>query len=182
MTGVQTCALPIYFNIEVLEESTSRLHIANLEEPTILKYNSRANGYNVAKGGYGGDLGPEANTKRTETIKNWSPEQREAYAKKIRNRNLGKTKDNDAGRKSQSEKITGNQFRLGKPHSIAGRAKISEANKGKIRSEKARQNYSESAKINKNGTRFAERRASCLCCCKEWDIGNFTQHIKRNIK
>lgn len=167
------------FTIELLTENASRSVISKLEEPTILLHNSRNSGYNVALGGYGGDLGPEATAKRLETIKNW-PDQRKAdHKKKLSERNLGKTKHNDAGRKSQSEKITGNKFRLGIPHDANARAKISSALTGKPKSDLARSHMSASALKNQNGKRFAGRRATCLCCSKEWDIGNYTQHIKR---
>ena len=167
------------FTIELIEESKDRKHISESEEPAILHYDSRNNGYNVAIGGYGGNLGPEATTKRLETINNYSPERKEEHRKKLRERNLGKTKETDFGRKAQSEKIKGNSYRKGVLHSVESREKISLGNKGKIRSEQARQNYSNSAKIRGIGFQLRGKKVGCLCCKKEWDLGNYTQHIKR---
>ena len=51
---------------------------------------------------------------------------------------------------------------------------------GKVRSEQSRQNYSKSAKIRGTGPQLQGKKVSCLCCSKEWDLGNFTQHIRKN--
>lgn len=169
------------FIIELLEESSDRLHISGLEEPFIQKYNSRKYGYNVAKGGYGGDLGPEALAKRLETINNWSDEKKALHKKKLHERNLGKTKYNDLGRFNQSEKIKGNTFRKGILHDDESKQKISLANKGKTRSEEARLNYKKNAKIRGTGPQLQGKKVGCICCHKEWDLGNFSQHIKRTI-
>ncbi len=169
------------FTVELLEESPDRAYISGLEEPTIQKCNSREHGYNIAKGGYGGDLGPEATAKRLETIKNWSDEKKAEYKKKLHERNLGKTKDTDAGRLSQSEKIKGNAFRKGIPHDDESKEKISLSNKGKTRSEKARLNYKKNATIRGTGPHLQGKKVGCICCHKEWDLGNFSQHIKRTI-
>lgn len=167
------------FIIELLEESDNRRHISESEEPAILEYDSRNNGYNVAIGGYGGDLGPAAVAKRIETINNYSPEKKAEYHKRLSEGHLGKTKESDSGRKSQSEKIKGNQFRKGILHTEEDKKKISLGNKGKVRSEQARQNYKNSAKIRGIGFQLQGKKVVCLCCKKEWDLGNFTQHIKR---
>lgn len=167
------------FTIELLEESEDRKYISESEEPTILKFDSRNDGYNVAIGGYGGDLGSEAYRKRLETINNYSPERKAEYRKKLHERNLGKTKETDLGRKSQSEKIKNNKYRNGIPHDEESKEKISLGNKGKIRSEKARQNYKNSAKIRGIGFQLQGKKVGCLCCKKEWDLGNYSQHIKR---
>lgn len=172
------------FTIHLLEENKDRKYISSLEEPTIqkLKTHITQNGYNVAKGGYGGDLGPEAYAKRIETIKNYSPEKQAAYKEKLHQRNLGKTKYTDSGRLSQSEKIKGNKFRQGVPHNDDAKSKISIGNKGKKRSEIARQNYSNSAKLRGAGKHLQGKKICCLCCTKEWDLGNFSKHMKRNKK
>jgi len=167
------------FIVELLEESIDRAYISNLEEPSILKYNSRNNGYNVAKGGYGGDLGTEARAKSLETIKNWSDEKKAEHKQKLHERNLGKTKYNDLGRLHQSEKIKGNTFRKGIPHDTEVKQKISSKNKGKIRSEQSRLKYRNSAKLRGTGPQLQGKKVGCICCQKEWDLGNFSQHIKR---
>lgn len=166
----------------LLEENQDRKVISDLEEPTIqrLKTHITQHGYNVAKGGYGGDLGNEAYLKRLETIKNFSPERKAEYHKKLHLRNLGKNKENDAGRRTQSEKIKGNTFRKDIPHDEISKRKISDGNTGKKRSERARQNYSNSAKLRGTGPQLQGKRISCLCCNKAWDLGNFTQHIRKN--
>lgn len=169
------------FQITVLHEVSDRTEAGKLEEQTIqlLNTNINKNGYNVAKGGYGGDLGPEAQIKRLETIKNFSPNRKAAYQEKLHKRNLGKTKENNLGRFSQSEKIKGNAFRKGIPHSIESKLKISKGNTGKIRSETARQNYSKNAKLRGTGPQLQGKKVSCLCCNKDWDLGNFTKHIRK---
>jgi hypothetical protein len=167
-----------------LKENQDRKVISELEEPTIQRLNTHItqHGYNVAKGGYGGDLGPAAAAKRIETIKNYSTERKVKYQEKLRLRNLGKTKDNDAGRLSQSEKIKGNSFRKNIPHTPGSSLKISRANTGKIRSESSRQQYSKIAKLRGTGSQLQGKKISCTCCKRDWDLGNFTQHIKRNLK
>jgi hypothetical protein len=169
------------FSIILLEENTDRKYISNFEEPTIrrLKTHISENGYNVAKGGYGGDLGPEAQAKRLETIKNYSPERKAEYQEKLHKRNLGKTKETDAGRMSQSKKIKGNSFRKDIPHDNESKLKISKGNTGKNRSPNSIENYRKAAKI-RGAAHFAGKKISCLCCKRDWDIGNFTQHIRKN--
>jgi group I intron endonuclease len=170
------------FNIKLLEENEDRRFISSLEEPTIqqLKTHITQQGYNVAKGGYGGDLGSESNTKRIETINNFSPERKAEYKDRLQKRNLGKTKETDLGRLSQSNKIKGNTFRKDIPHDSDSKLKISRGNKGKVRSENARQNYSNTAKIRGTGPQLQGKKVSCLCCSREWDLGNFTKHIRKN--
>lgn len=171
------------FTIEALCVGPTKEYISALEEPAIQLFESHIsqNGYNVAKGGCGGDLGPEANKKRSDTMRNYPLEKKERLSKIQRERQLGKTKENDAGRLSQSIAVTGNQFALGLKHSEETKQLISELHKGKPKSQKTRQRMSESAKINHNSKRFSGRNACCLCCHKEWDIGNYTQHIKRKF-
>jgi group I intron endonuclease len=171
---------PDNFVIEVLEENSSRNYISSLEEPTIQSRQSHItqNGYNVAKGGFGGDLGPEAAAKRKATINNRSPEEKLRLAESQRVRQTGKTKENDHGRRVQAEKIKGNQFAVGLKHSEQTKQTISQANKFK-RSKETRQLMSESAILNQNGKRFSSIYTCCLCCQKQWNIGNYTQHIKR---
>jgi group I intron endonuclease len=172
---------PSNFQIELLEESDDRAYISELEEPTILKYNSRKNGYNVATGGYGGDLGPEAAEKRRRTILTRSVEEKNRLAKQQRIRQTGKTKENDLGRKSQAEKIKGNQFAAGLKHSAETKAVISAANK-KPKSRITRQKMSDSAIINDNGKRFEGYNSCCLCCKREFNKGNLVQHLRRMNK
>jgi group I intron endonuclease len=163
------------FTIIVLTESEDRKLISELEEPTIqrLMTHVTTNGYNVAKGGYGGNLGPEATTKRLETIRNYSSERNAQWKERLRLRNLGKTKENDPGRMTQAEKMKGNSHRKDKPHDAVSKEKIATGNKGKVRSPNAIENYKKAAIM---------RRISCLCCNKEWDLGNFAQHIRRITK
>lgn len=119
------------FSIELLKESTNRTYISNLEEPTILEYNARDNGYNVAKGGYGGDLGIKANIKRKNTLANRPLSEKQRLADLQRQRQVGKTKENDAGRRAQAEKIKGNKFALGHTHSDETKKKIRESHLGR---------------------------------------------------
>lgn len=170
------------FTVKLLEENEDRKYISLLEEPTIQRLQTHVtqNGYNVAKGGYGGDLGQEAVKKRLETIKNFSPERKALHKERLRNRNLGKTKENDSARLAQSEKIKGNQFHKDIKHDAESKLKISRANTGKVRSKESRQNYSKSAKIRGTGSQLQGKKVSCLCCNRDWDLGNFTQHIRKN--
>lgn len=164
------------FVINLLEENEDRKVISLLEEPTIQRLGTHItqHGYNVAKGGYGGDLGPEAQQKRLETIKNYSPERKAEHKERLRQRNLGKTN------LAHSERMKGNSYRKGIQHDSNSKSKISEGNTGKVRSEQARQNYSKRAKIRGTGSHLQGKKISCLCCSKEWDLGNFTQHIRKN--
>ena len=175
---------PEFFTITLLEESEDRKYISGQEESTIQRLNTHIStmGYNVAKGGYGGDLGPEATAKRIATIGNYSPEQRIRWKESLSRRNLGKTKETDSGRMAQSVKIKGNQFRKDIPHSAESKNKIAAGNTGKVRSEIARQHYRNNAIIRGTGHQLQGKKISCLCCKREWDIGNYTQHITRNLK
>lgn len=166
------------FTIELLEESDDRSYISSLEEPTIQYNNSRKNGYNVALGGYGGDLGHEANQKRSSTLLNRPQDIKDHYADLQRDRQLGKNKENDLGRKSQAEKIKGNKFALGLIHSPQTKEVISEANKVP-KTQNTRQKMSDSAIVNNNGKRFQGYGGCCLCCKREFDKGNLMQHLKR---
>jgi len=169
------------FTVMLLEESENRSYISDLEEPTIQKYDSRANGYNVAKGGYGGDLGPEANQKRSTTLLNRPEHVKQQHADLQRKRQTGKTKANDLGRKSQSEKIKGNNFAQGSVHSPETKKIIGKANEGP-KSQKTRQKMSDSAILNNNGARFQNQGGCCLCCKREFNQGNLVQHLKRMNK
>lgn len=84
------------------------------------------------------------------------------------------------GRLAHSKKMQGNSFRKGILHDEVTKSKISVGNKGKERSEYARQNYSKSAKIRGTGSHLQGKKISCTCCKREWDLGNFTQHIRKN--
>ena len=168
------------FSISLLVEHADRHYISELEEPTIqrLQTHISQNGYNVAVGGYGGNLGPLAQLKRINTVNNYSAERKAEHKERLRNRNLGKTKETDPGRLAQSEKIKGNSYRKGILHDSVTRKKISDSNKGKVRSQEAIQNYKKAAKI-RGASQFTGKRICCICCSREWDIGNFTQHINR---
>ena len=168
------------FCITLLYECDDRRTISEMEEPTILSYDSRENGYNVAKGGYGGDLGDAVNAKRKITISNYSDEVKQRLSDMRRVRQTGQTKHNSSGRKSQSEKLMGNQHALGLKHTDETKRKISEANANKPKSDSTKQKMSDYAISNHINTRFYGRNACCICCQKEWDIGNYTKHIKRN--
>lgn len=180
------CAIAKYspsaFSLEVLTTHTDRKIIGLLEEDAIQQHQTHIthHGYNVAKGGYGGDLGAEANAKRLYTIKNKSTEEKERIREKLRAAAAGKTKENNLGRRSQAEKMKGNTHRTGIPHSDEVRDKITKSNTGKQRSEIARQNLSNSAKIRGTGPQLQGKKVCCLCCDREWDLGNFTQHIRKH--
>lgn len=168
---------PVNFSIELLTESDDRAAISNLEEPTILSLGTRKNGYNVAIGGYGGNLGPAANTKRKETIANFSPEKKEFISKKLSKALTGSERSTETKQKmAYLQKERGGYGPL--THRQTTKDKMSASSLGKSKSQIARHRMSGSAIINNNAGRFA-RKASCLCCHREWDLGNFTQHIKR---
>lgn len=167
------------FKIELIEESVDRKHISESEEPAILRYDSRKNGYNIAIGGYGGDLGPEANVKRAQTKLNFSVDKKQELAEKQSLRQTGKTKFNDSGRLAQSLKMIDNKHRLNIPQTEETKEMISLKNTGKIRSETAIQNYRKCAKLRGTGFQLQGKKISCICCKREWDLGNFTQHINR---
>jgi group I intron endonuclease len=169
------------FSIILLEENTDRKYISNLEEPIIkrLKTHISENGYNVAKGGYGGDLGPEAQAKRNATIQNLSPEQKLEWGQNLSKARLGKKHSTET--KSKMSSLQKDRGGYGpRTHSDNTKTKIAESNTGKVRSELARQNYSNSAKIRGTGPQLQGKRVSCTCCQRDWDLGNFTQHIRKN--
>lgn len=168
------------FSISLIEENNDRVYISSLEEPTIKQFDSRNNGYNVALGGYGGDLGPEANEKRKITIASKTTEEKQAISEKLSKVRLGRQATTETKlRLSQLQKLRGGYGP--KVHSTETKTKMSLASRGKNKSQTAKQRMSESAIENKNCLRFGIR-ASCLCCHRNWDIGNFVQHIKRNEK
>ena len=167
------------FIIELIEESDDRKYISESEEPAILRFDARKNGYNIATGGYGGDLGPEANAKRKKTIQNLSTEKKQEWSQNLSKAKLGKTKDNDTGRRTQALKMIDNKHRLNIPQTEETKELISLKNTGKIRSEIAIQNYQQCAKLRGTGFQLQGKKISCICCKREWDLGNFTQHINR---
>jgi group I intron endonuclease len=168
------------FTIEVILESDIREEISSKEDPMIEFYQSRIsqNGYNVAKGGYGGDLGEIANRKRSQTMLSKSDEEISAWVAKRNITIAGRNKKNHRGKLSQSLSMIGNTFAMGFTHTPETKSIISRAN-SKPKSQKTRALMSLSAKSNNNSSRFSGRTTSCLCCKKEWDMGNYTQHIRR---
>jgi len=168
------------FSITLLEENADRKHISDLEEHTIqrLKTHISENGYNVAKGGYGGDLGTVANDKRKSTVKNLSPEQKQQWTNNLSKVRIGKKHSNQTKEKlSRLQKDRGGYGP--ENHSIQTKEKISKGNTGKIRSPESIEKYRKAAKI-RGAKHFAGKKISCLCCNREWDLGNFTQHIRKN--
>ena len=167
--------------ITTLNESTDRKYIGELEERTIqfLETNITKKGYNVAVGGYGGDLGPDVNSKRKETIQNLSPEKKLEWSQNLSKSRLGKEHSKET--KSKMSTLQKDKGGYGpENHSVDTKIKISKGNTGKVRSDLARQNYSNSAKIRGTGTQLQGKKVSCICCKKAWDLGNFTQHIRKN--
>jgi len=171
---------PGSFRLDLLCESNDRKEIGMLEEDTIVATGSRIteNGYNVAKGGYGGDLGPEVNARRKQTMLNRTPAEKARLSLIYSASQTGSTRSDESKQKmSQLQKERGGYGPA--THSEDTKVKMSLASKGKAKSQKTRLAMSASAIINNNGTRFNGRRASCLCCHKEWDIGNYTLHIRK---
>lgn len=151
------------FIIQALCVSDNRRYISNLEQPAIELYESHVsqNGYNVAQGGFGGNLGDIVNKKISEASLNMNPDVR--FNKSL----------------AQSKMMKGNTLNKGNKHSDENKKLFSKLHKGKLKSDLTRQRMSESAIINDNGKRFKGRNACCLCCKREWDIGNYTQHIRK---
>jgi group I intron endonuclease len=170
-----------YFTITTLTESADRKYIGGLEEHTIqhLETHISKNGYNVAKGGFGGDLGTIANSKRKMTIENLSTEKKLEWSQNLSKSRLGKKRPIETRNKmSILQKDKGGYGP--ENHSVDTKLKISKGNIGKVRSDLAIQNYRNSAKIRGTGTHLQGKKVSCICCKKEWDLGNFTQHIRKN--
>lgn len=168
------------FKMELLQESVDRDEISLSEDPVIELYQTRIyqHGYNVAKGGYGGDLGPIANQKRRQTLLSKTDEEIALWVAKRNVTIAGRTKENHKGKLSQSIKMIGNRFAEGLIHTDDTKKIISLAN-SKPKKEKTKKLMSQSAIKNNNGARFAGKKISCLCCKKDWDLGNYTQHIRR---
>lgn len=174
------------FAISTLVISDSRKYISSLEEPAIIAFNSRKFGYNVALGGYGGDLGTLANAKRSQTVKNKSAKEKAEISRKLSAKRLGKNYITLYGVEKATllkERLSKKQLLRGgngpKTQSTATREKISIGNTGKIRSAIAKEHYSKAAKIRGTGPQLQGKKVSCLCCRKDWDLGNYSQHITR---
>lgn len=59
------------------------------------------------------------------------------------------------------------------------RMKMSEAKKGRTHSEETRAKM----KLNAKGTFHLQgKKISCLCCKREWDLGNYTKHLRKGKK
>lgn len=171
------------FTIEVILESGIREEISSKEDPMIEFYQSRIsqNGYNVAKGGYGGDLGPEANAKRRNTILNFSKEKKEDISRKLSKSHTGLRRSEDS--KAKMARLQKDRGGYGPSvQTISTRNKISDSNTGKVRTKKAKQNYSSAAKLRGTGPQLQGKRVSCICCKKSWDLGNYSQHTNRKNK
>lgn len=168
------------FTIASIYESMDKHHISELEEYFILAFDSRNNGYNVALGGRGGDLGPAANHKRSQTVLNRTEEEK-AYWRKILRPIRQQAQHKPEVKQKTIARMKGNKFALGHRHSEDLKIKFSQDRIGKAKSDVTRQRMALAAKQNGNGKRFYIR-CSCLCCQKEWDIGNYTQHINRGAK
>lgn len=178
------CAMQKYgttnFKIELLEESDNKQYISNKEQPTIEIYESHIskNGYNVATGGYGGDLGPIANLKRSATMKSKTDEEKSLWISKRNVTIAGRTKENHEGKRKQSLKVLGNKHAQGLVHTNETKKLISEANKYP-KTEYTKQLMSIKAKVRGTGPQLQGKKVGCICCYKEWDLGNYAQHIKR---
>lgn len=171
------------FSLEVLLESKNREEISSKEEPTIqlLESHISKNGYNVAKGGYGGDLGSIANEKRKKTMANFSKEKKEDISRKISKSLIGlRRTDDEKYKMGVLQKERGGYGPA--VHTDKTRKKIAISNSGKVRTEKARQNYSKAAKLRGTGPQLQGKRVSCICCKRAWDLGNYKQHINREFK
>jgi group I intron endonuclease len=170
------------FRIELLAESYDRTKISSSEDPAIELYQTRIyqKGYNVAKG-YGGDLGPIANEKRRQTMLSKTDAEKALWISKRNVTIAGRTKENHSGKLNQSIKMIGNKFAEGIIHTDETKKIISLAN-SKPKKEKTKQLMSQSAIKNNNSARFAGKKISCLCCEKDWDLGNYTQHVRRTYE
>lgn len=170
----------INFTIELLSESLNKKEISESEDPAIELYQSRIyqHGYNVAKGGFGGDLGELANKKRSQTMLSKTDEEIALWVSKRNVTIAGRTKENHVGKLKQSITMIGNKFAEGLVHTDETKKIISLANR-KPKREETKKLMSKSAILNNNGARFSGRKISCLCCKRELNIGNYTQHIRR---
>lgn len=178
------CAIQKYghenFKVELLEESDDRSYISNREQPTIEMYESHISkhGYNVAKGGYGGDLGDAANDKRRQTMKSKTDEEKRLWISKRNATVLGRNKHNHEGKRQQALKVLGNKHAKGLVHTEETKKVISEANKHP-KSEYTKHLMSLKAKDRGTGPQLQGKKVGCICCNKEWDLGNYTQHIRK---
>lgn len=168
------------FTMTSIYESLDRDHISSLEEHFIQIFDTRNQGYNVALGGRGGDLGPAANQKRSQTVLNRSAEEA-ARLRETHRDSRKRAQSQPALVEAKSLRMQGNKWALGHRHSEEMKLKWSIERYGKSKPEVTKERMSCSAIKNSNGQRF-NIRASCLCCHREWDIGNYTQHIRREVK
>ena len=154
------CAIRKYgienFKVKILKENiSSSCSLGLLEDYYIEKFDSYANhgkGYNVAKGGTGGNtlIGMtekelnEWKIKNSERWHNMTEEERKEYGKKISERWCNMT---DEERKKYSEKMSGenNPF-YNKHHTEETKQKISEKNKGRKHTKEELNKMSESQK------------------------------------
>jgi group I intron endonuclease len=167
------------FTMVSIYESLDKDHISSLEEQFIQIFDSRVHGYNVALGGRGGNLGQVANQKRSQTILNRSPEEA-ARLRENQRASRKKAQSQPEIVEAKSLRMQGNKFALGHRHSEDLKLQWSVDRTGLSKSTMTKQRMSCSAVKNNNGQRF-NIRASCLCCHREWDIGNYTKHIKRGV-
>lgn len=171
------------FKIELLEESDDRNYISNKEQPAIEMFESHIskNGYNVANGGYGGDLGPIANLKRSVTMISKTSEEKNLWISKRNVTIAGRTKENHEGKRQQSLKMSGNKYAQGLVHTDETKKLISEANKHP-KSDHTRQLMSVKAKERGTGPQLQGKKVGCICCNREWDLGNYTKHIRKTYE
>jgi group I intron endonuclease len=168
------------FTMVSIYESFNKDHISAMEEHFIQVFDSRNNGYNVALGGRGGNLGPIANKKRSHTVLNRTAEEKE-YFKELLKPARQRGQNQTHVKKDKILRMTGNKFAVGHRHSEDQKLQWSMDRTGKSKAEITKQRMSCSAIKNQNGQRF-NIRASCVCCKREWDIGNYTKHIRQGIK
>jgi group I intron endonuclease len=168
------------FTMVSIYESFDKKHIADMEEYFIQTFDSRNNGYNIALGGRGGNLGPVANQKRSQTMLNRTQAEKDYFRelmRPIRQEVMNRPEVKDY----RSTLMKGNQYALGHRHSEDQKLQWSMDRKGLTKSEITKQRMAQSATERNTGARFRVRLC-CVCCKREWDLGNYTQHIRKGIK
>lgn len=147
----------------VLLRTNSREEAGRVEAAYISKYETTANrnGYNVAEGGYGGDVGETGNRKRSRTLK---------MKNLLGEVSHKRTPHSVERRESQSKLMRGNQHAKGMVHSEWVRTIVSDTHRGVPKSDAMRKKLSETRRrlglgktkgttgtvwiVNKKGDRF----------------------------